>query len=106
MIYMITGALGFAAIENMYYTANYLQNMQYLESMVDGAQRFFGATLLHIVASGAIGFFISLVFFKRKYIRIVMALFGLSFATAIHFLFNFLISHQNEFYQDLAFWGA
>jgi RsiW-degrading membrane proteinase PrsW (M82 family) len=56
---MITGALGFAAIENMYYIIDYIHNYKYLQSLVDGGYRFIGATLLHIITSAAIGIFIS-----------------------------------------------
>jgi RsiW-degrading membrane proteinase PrsW (M82 family) len=106
MIYMITGALGFSAVENMYYTIDYLNNLRYLETLIDGGYRFIGASLLHVVTSASIGFCISWVFFKSAKTRVSMAFFGLIIATAIHTLFNFLVSHSLPWYQQLGFYGA
>ncbi len=101
LIYMIVGALGFAAIENFFYINSFLNNGYYLESMSDGTYRFIGATLLHVVASAFVGIFISAVFYKSKKIRIIMAFFGLFFATFIHAFFNILVSSQD--YKILSF---
>ena len=43
MIYMITGALGFAGIENMFYIIDYINNHQYIQSLIDGGYRFIGS---------------------------------------------------------------
>ncbi len=106
MIYMITGALGFSAVENMYYIIDYLDNFRYLETLIDGGYRFIGASLLHITTSAIIGFFISIVFFKKLHTRIFMALTGLLIATSIHSVFNFLVSNPDSFYTRAAFYGS
>ncbi len=106
MIYMITGALGFSAIENMYYIIDYLNDFRYLETLVDGGYRFIGASLLHIVTSAIIGFFIARVFFKSAKIRVSMALLGLLVATAMHTLFNWMVTHSYKFYTEVAFYGV
>ena len=106
MIYMITGALGFSAIENMYYIIDYLNDLRYLETLVDGGYRFIGASLLHIVTSAIIGFSISRVFFRSAKIRVSMALVGLAIATAMHTLFNYVVSHSDSTYHQLGFYGA
>jgi len=78
MIYMITGALGFAAIENSLFLFQRAPQIV-LEIIVI---RSVGATLLHALASGFVGFYWA----HRKLIL------GLTIATLLHGLFNYLIS--------------
>ncbi len=104
MLYMITGALGFAAIENIYYIIDYINNGKYLQSLIDGSYRFIGATLLHIITSATIGIFISWVFFKSQRVRTLMAIIGLLLATLIHGFFNIFI--VQEAYQKITFYSA
>lgn len=77
MIYMITGALGFAAIENALFLFQKSSGI-ILEIMI---LRAVGATLLHALASGFIGFYWA----KRKLII------GLIMAVLLHAGFNYLI---------------
>lgn len=106
MIYMIIGALGFTAVENFYYIIDSLKNLEYLNSLISGSYRFLGASLLHIVTSATVGLSISLVFFKRKGIRIFMAFLGLSLATVIHTMFNVFILSGNDLYEKIALYGS
>jgi len=84
MIYMITAALGFAAIENLFIAASTFQGatVASFEATVNTLLlRFVGATLLHVLASGLLGFYWA----KRKTGT------GLMVATTAHGIFNFLI---------------
>src|SRR3990167_316972 len=55
MIYMITAALGFVALENTLFILGPMIDGNVLESLVTGHMRFIGASLLHIVSSGFVG---------------------------------------------------
>ena len=75
MIYMVTAGLGFAAIENI---LNLIGTSLIVEvTLIRGI----GATLLHALASGVVGFY----WMRGRVIE------GLFFAAIIHGLFNFLI---------------
>ena len=106
MIYMIIGALGFTAVENFFYISDYLKNIDLLRSLIDSGYRIIGASLLHVVTSASVGIFISLVFFKKKMVRISMAIIGLLVATTIHTGFNLLVMSGNDFYKDIAFYSC
>ncbi len=81
MIYMITGALGFAAIENAFFLSQHL-NASLFEI---GIVRSVGATLLHAIASGFVGYFWA----KKKLI------WGFLLAVGIHAIFNYAIFQLN-----------
>jgi len=91
MIYMITGALGFAAVENiasLFQVANgSLLNVDIIESIT---LRSVGATLLHSLTSGLVGYYWGLGFYKteEKGFFIVK---GLIIASLLHAVFNWLI---------------
>lgn len=91
IIYMISIALGFAALENTLFIFNMLDMGDYTNSVLTGQFRFLGATLLHVLASGTIGAFMAISFYKRDLIRILTATFGLCIAIILHALFNFFI---------------
>ncbi|MDP3999380.1 MAG: PrsW family glutamic-type intramembrane protease [bacterium] len=83
MIYMVVAALGFAAVENVAAAFN-TPNL----AMETIALRFVGATLLHTLASGTVGYFWakSAIFRKRRFFWI-----GLGLAIVLHTVFNYLI---------------
>ncbi len=91
IIYMITIALGFSALENALFIFNPLVAGQFIESIITGHFRFLGATLLHVLASGTVGVLMAFAFYKRKAVRIAYATLGLFIAIALHALFNFSI---------------
>jgi len=78
MIYMITAALGFAAVENVFTLFNVLELHQVVETTII---RGIGATLLHALAAGILAFY-----WMRK-----RPLFGLVNAALLHASFNYLI---------------
>lgn len=95
IIYMITIALGFAALENALFLFNPLSDGQYTTTILTGNFRFLGATLLHVLASGTVGVMMALAFYKPSWLRIIYASLGLSMAIILHVLFNFFIMHAS-----------
>lgn len=91
IIYMITIALGFSALENALFIFNPLTTGNIAESVLTGHFRFLGATLLHILASGTVGVFMAFAFYKGSGARILYATLGLCSAIVLHALFNFSI---------------
>lgn len=92
MIYMIVAALGFATIENLFIVGGELGSLS-LTSVLAAVStlgfRFIGATLLHSLASGLVGFAWAQGRLRRRagwYIAI-----GLVAATALHAVFNLLV---------------
>lgn len=90
MIYMITAGLGFAAMENI---------LVMFRVFPDGAQvtlatwtlRFTGATLLHALSSGLMGYFLAMSWFFQDHKR-KLVIIGLIIATIFHFTFNTFLS--------------
>jgi len=92
MVYMITAALGFAAMENI---------LALFRSVHDGAAlydtlrmwtlRFVGATLLHTLASGLLGYFLAMSWFFGPH-RKKLLMVGIIIATLFHFTFNILLT--------------
>jgi len=91
IIYMITIALGFSALENALFIFNPLQDGDYLNSFLTGNFRFLGATLLHVLASGTVGIAMALSFYKPDMIKVLVATLGLFVAIILHALFNLFI---------------
>ncbi len=91
IIYMITIALGFSALENALFIFNPLTNGDYINSFLTGNFRFLGATLLHVLASGTVGVAMALSYYKHTSIKIFASSFGLFIAIMLHALFNFFI---------------
>jgi RsiW-degrading membrane proteinase PrsW (M82 family) len=91
IIYMITIALGFSALENTLFIYNPLFLGDYTNSFLTGNFRFLGATLLHVLASGTVGVAMALVYYKHSLIKVLVATLGLFVAIILHALFNFFI---------------
>jgi RsiW-degrading membrane proteinase PrsW (M82 family) len=91
MIYCITVALGFAALENAFFIFSPLHLGQISTSIVTGNLRFIGATLLHIVSSASIGFMVGLTFYRGIFIKIVGIICGIILAITLHASFNLAI---------------
>lgn len=88
-IYMIIGALGFATIENIVLFCN--QSSLLLSSpAILTFSRFLGATLLHLLCSGIIGYFLALSFYHLKH-RHILATTGFFLAIGLHTVFNFFL---------------
>lgn len=103
MIYMITAALGFVALENTLFIIGPLLGDDILKGVITGNLRFMGASLLHVVSSGIIGFALSLSFYKSRLKRAWITLFALLGAILLHLLFNLLIIVKGDQGTTLAF---
>ena len=88
MIYMIVSALGFAAVENT--ILFFSENSAILETLFISGLRFSGATFLHALCSGIVGFFMALYFCQKTKRKYLIGL-GLFSATCLHGLYNFSI---------------
>ena len=95
LIYMITVALGFAALENSMFLIGPLVNGDITVSFLTGNLRYMGATLLHVAASASIGVALGLSFYKGPFIKTLSTIIGLSTAIALHTFFNFFIIRNN-----------
>ncbi|TSC68129.1 MAG: hypothetical protein G01um101472_136 [Parcubacteria group bacterium Gr01-1014_72] len=88
MIYLITAALGFAALENTLFLLGSITRVGIVESIITGNLRFIGATLLHVLTSGSIGVFLGLSFYKARWRREINLGAGLLLAILLHTAFN------------------
>jgi len=95
MIYMITAAMGFATVENvlLFFRADFSSDP--LDPWIFLLMRFLGATFLHALASGLLGFFLALVLFKKRSQFWLIS--GLAIASFLHGLFNFVIIEIESF---------
>lgn len=108
-IYLITVALGFAAMENIMFLITPMSVNQTTVGLLTGQLRFLGSTLLHAVSTGIIGIFIGLSFFKKHFIKGFYLLWGIIIAISLHSAFNFFIikNNGNDFLKVFAFlWVA
>ncbi len=94
MIYMITSALGFAALENIFTIFPGLRNLSLIEATSITTFRFLGATFLHALCSGTIGYFLALSIFNKKKIPYIFI--GITLASILHGLYNFSIINLNK----------
>ncbi len=91
VIYLITAALGFAALENALFILGPADNGDFFLATVTGNMRFVGATLLHTLASAVIGAALAASFYRHRRIKIGFVVLGISSAIALHTAFNFFI---------------
>ena len=93
IIYMITIALGFAALENTLFLMHSIKSTggNVAQAVLVGNMRFIGATLLHTISSGIIGLFIALSFYKKKILKREYLFIGITLSVILHTFFNFLI---------------
>ncbi|MBI3306060.1 PrsW family intramembrane metalloprotease [Candidatus Nomurabacteria bacterium] len=104
-IYLITAALGFAALENMLFLIKPISLGQDTVSLLTGQLRFLGSTLLHAVSSGILGIALGVSMHKGWFTRKLYLLGGLALAIALHSVFNFFIinSVDNSFFKIFGF---
>jgi len=95
LIYMITAALGFAALENLFFLLNIFEGEGFLAGFITGNLRFLGATLLHTATSAIVGASIAFSFFhKENRRRNVIG--GIIIASILHFVFNYFIINMRN----------
>ncbi len=91
VIYLITIALGFSALENTMFLINPLGSGDAIATILLGDFRFIGATLLHVAASGTVGIAIALSYYSEKWEKRLWLFVGLVLAIVLHTTFNFSI---------------
>lgn len=104
-IYMITSALGFAALENTLFLIKPLSVGATTVGLLTGQLRFLGATLLHTVTSGIIGISVGASTYASGLSKKLHLLIGLILAIALHSVFNFFIikNDGSDFLKVFAF---
>ncbi len=89
IIYMVTAALGFVALENTLFILGPLLGNEITQSIITGNLRFIGASLLHVVSSGFVGVSLAFSFYRGS--RALRVFLALVFAIIFHTGFNLLI---------------
>ena len=87
MLYMIIAGLGFAALENILLL---VPTLGFGKVAALSFFRFIGATFLHALASGTLGYFLALSIYQTKK-RTRLIVLGIAIATLLHGLYNFAI---------------
>ena len=95
VLYMIIAALGFAAAENILILSSLGPTFLFGNVLTVSVLRFWGATFLHALASGTIGYFLALSFFETKR-RGRLLSYGVIAATLLHGLYNFSIMELQD----------
>lgn len=104
-IYMITAALGFAALENALFLIKPLSVGATAVGLLTGQLRFLGATLLHTVSSAIVGIAAGISLHVGGVARKWHLFVGLVLAIALHSVFNFFImkNQGSDFLKVFAF---
>ena len=105
VLYLITIALGFTALENAMFLINPLGDGDAIATILLGNFRFIGATLLHVAASAIVGISLALSFYSKRAKRQFAAFIGLFGAIALHTIFNFSIIVSEGAYLNEIFVG-
>lgn len=108
LVYLITAALGFAAVENTLYLVTALSQETTTTSLLVLLQRFISPTVLHIVASAIVGLALAFSFYRRAGIRREFLVTGITLAIALHAVFNYFILNKsgNDYFSLLVWVGA
>lgn len=97
MEYMVIAALGFAAVENVLVVTQFEKMTAVFQVTL---ARFLGATLIHTVASGVVGYFLARELFrgpeKRVKIRPINIFWGLALGSGLHAIYNWIIMSSNQ----------
>ncbi|MDE2071126.1 MAG: PrsW family intramembrane metalloprotease [Patescibacteria group bacterium] len=108
VVYLVTAALGFSALENAMFLWGPLSQSEVLRGVITGDLRFIGASLLHTLASASIGISMALAWRYRASVRRFAALLGVILAISLHTAFNFFIlgsgGGDSTFWVFLAIW--
>ena len=103
VVYMLAIALGFAALENVLFLIQPFSSGHLVKGLLTNDLRFIGSTLLHVVASSAIGFALAFSFRKPRAERAAFAALGVVLAIGLHTIFNFLIIDASGSHTTIAF---
>jgi RsiW-degrading membrane proteinase PrsW (M82 family) len=103
LIYMITAALGFTALENTLFIANPLLQQDIMGTVITGSLRFIGSSLLHTASSGTIGLALALSFYKKTWAKWIAVIVGIALAIFFHTAFNIFLLTENSLSTFLTF---
>lgn len=111
VIYLITAAIGFTAMENTLYL---LKDLSHdggaVLALLNGNLRFIGATILHIASSAIVGLTLAFTFYGPRFLKIAAVTIGLLIATLLHAYFNLSIMETHGVWKTLilfsGYWGA
>lgn len=95
VVYLITAALGFAAMENILYIFKDLTQSGLIEIIGNSNMRFIGATIAHTVSSAIIGIAIAFSFYAPRYIKIFAITISILIASLLHAYFNLSIMESD-----------
>ncbi len=95
MIYCITVALGFAALENALFVLSPLSGGELSASIVTGNLRFVGASLVHVVSSAMIGFCIGVSYYRNVMTKTICIFIGIILAVSLHAGYNLAIINSS-----------
>jgi RsiW-degrading membrane proteinase PrsW (M82 family) len=96
-IFLVTGALGFSALENTLYLIKPIAaNTDLGLILITGNMRFLGATVLHSISVALIGVLIGLAYAGRSSLRALYTIIGLILATGLHTVFNYFIMQDTR----------
>lgn len=102
-IYMLTAALGFAAVE----TALFLTAPQIKNNIIDGVlYRSIAPMLIHLISSAVLGIFIGFAFYKNRVKKILYLIGGFICAIFLHMAFNLFIVLNDTTHNITFFWIA
>ncbi len=88
MLYMVVSALGFAAVENVFYLISTMNQMTIDMTFEIYIIRFVGAVFLHTLCSAVIGYFLAMSICAAKKKKIILFS-GILLAVILHGLFDF-----------------
>ncbi|MDQ5968993.1 MAG: hypothetical protein QG579_150 [Patescibacteria group bacterium] len=91
IIYLIVSALGFVTFENTLFLIPSVSSGDFLNLIVHSNLRFIGASLLHIMSSGAMGIMLALAFYRTRTEKIIYGISGMIIAIVLHTAFNLFI---------------
>lgn len=91
MLFMIISALGFAALENLLILLPLINQFMLVETLTMAVFRFVGATFLHALCSGLIGYFMAISLRAPTQKKFKMLALGITIAVFLHGLYDFSI---------------
>ena len=90
-VYLITGSLGFATVENVLFLLSPEVQTNISFVLETSIMRFIGATILHSILAATLGIIIGFVFYKSKLTKALFIIFGLGITIILHTIFNYFI---------------
>lgn len=105
-IYMLSTALGFAAVETALILMEPLSHGKLLDGFIAGNFRSIGPMLIHLISSATIGIFMGLAFYKSGIKKFFYMIGGFILAVILHATFNFFIVMNDTTHNTTFFWIA